>query len=230
MKKMYKRFLLFMIIVAVVIGLYYFGLSRYFSLEALKRHADSFRIYVSEYYLFSVLVYMGALFTVIVLALPIVALFALAAGYLFGIGLGLFYSEIAAVLGAVTAFIVYRYFLYKIIHATYHKKLEKLEHEVKKDGASYLLMLQFIGLIPFSVINIVALFADIPLITVVWTTAVGAFPYLLVYVIAGSQLSSIKSLKDLISVRMMGLLILFIVLALIPMVIKRFKKSKFHYE
>lgn len=228
MKQIYKRFLFFIIMVSAIAALYYGGIGRYVSLEQLKKHEVVLKLFVEHHYLFSVLVYLGSLFTAILLGLPILPLFALAGGYLFGIIPGLVYAELGAVVGAVTAFIIYRYFFYQIIHAKYHDKLEKFESQVKKDGASYLLMLQFLGMVPFFVINTVAVLADISLFTVSWTTALGALPYLLVYVIAGSQLCTINSLKDLISLRMFGTLILFAVLAFIPVLIKRFKKNNTH--
>lgn len=225
MNRLYKRLLLFLAVVIGIIALYYFGFSRFFSLETLKKHEAALKLFVERHYLFSVILYMLSLTITVLFALPIVALFALAGGYLFGVAFGLLYAEIAATFGAVASFIVYRYFLYNIVHAKYHKKLDALEKEVKKDGASYLLMLQFSGVVPFFIINIVAILADIPFKTVLWTTAVGAFPFLLVYVIAGSQLSSINSLQDLMSMRMIGLFMLFVVLSLIPIVIKKFKKN-----
>lgn len=224
-KLIYQRFLLF---VAIVVGLaliYYFGLSHFFSLGELKRHGLVLQAFVNNYYLFSVLIYIGALFTAILVGLPIVALFGLAGGYLFGILPGLIYAEIAAILGAVIAFILYRYFFYHAIHVRYHDRLAKFEQEVKKDGASYLLMLQFLGMVPFFIINTIAVLADISLFTVFWTTVVGAFPYLLVYVLAGNQLGSINSLSDLISIKMVALLFLFALLAVIPIVIKKWKKA-----
>ena len=96
---------------------------------------------------------------------------------------------------------------------------------MKKGGASYLLVLQFLGVVPFFVINAVAILADLPLRTMIWTTALGTLPFLVIYVVAGSRLRTITSMQDLISWQTLGLLLIFALLALVPLIIKRVKKN-----
>lgn len=225
MSRLFQRFLFFLIIIAVVIALYYFGLSKYITLESLKLHGMSLKNFVDTNYLFSVFLYVVIVMSAIIFALPLGPLFALAGGYLFGTVPAILYSELAFTFGATIAFILYRYFFYDLIHTKYHARLALFEQQVKSDGASYLLMLQFLGGIPFFVINIIAVLADIDLFTVAWTSAVGSFPFLIIYCFAGSQLAYITTLKDLMSVRMFIVFILLALLAMIPIFIKRIRKK-----
>ena len=226
MNRLYKRFFIFIIVVCLIAALYYFGFSSMISFQELKKHSTALHAFVHDHYLFSLVVFLGAFIGSIILALPLVALFSLAGGYLFGAFAGLLYSQVAASIGAICAFMLYRYFFYNLIHAKYHSKLQRFEYEVKENGASYLLMLNFLSVVPYFIINTIAVLADIDLKTVAWTTAVGTFTFLLVYVLAGSQLATVNSMQDLMSARMLAVLLLCAVLAVIPIVVKRLKKTK----
>ncbi len=225
MKRFPKKLILIFSFVAIIFLIYQFGFAKYFSLEQLKEHSAVFKEFVSNHYFFGVLLYVVSFVAALLFGLPLVPLFALAAGYLFGIGYGIIYSEVGAVLGATVSFLVYRSFFYQVIHARYKTKFAKFEHEMKKGGASYLLVLQFLGVVPFFVINAVAILADLPLRTMIWTTALGTLPFLVIYVVAGSRLRTITSMQDLISWQTLGLLLIFALLALVPLIIKRVKKN-----
>lgn len=219
-----RKLLWFVLAIAAIYCVYRFFIAKYVSLEMFQMHSGMFKEFVSRHYVGGVAAYVLALIVVLLFGLPLVPLFALVAGYLFGTVYGVIYSEIGAVLGAITSFLIYRSFFYNLIKTKYKTKFAKFEHELKKGGASYLLTLQFLGIVPFFVINAVAILADLPLRTMIWTTALGTLPFLIVYVAAGSRLGSIKSMHDLLSWQTIGMLLILAVLSLIPVAIKRIKK------
>jgi len=59
----------------------------------------------------------------------------------------------------------------------------------------------------------------------VWTTALGTLPFLVIYVVVGSKLRTINSMQDLLSWQALGMLFIFALLALVPLIIKRMKKN-----
>lgn len=219
-----KKLLLCALSILLVFCVYRFFIAKYVSLEMFQTHSATFKDLVAQHYVVGVTVYILSLIIILLFGLPLVPLFALIAGYLFGGVYGVIYSEIGAVLGAITSFLIYRSFFYNLINKKYKTKFAKFEHEVKKGGASYLLVLQFLGVVPFFVINAVAILANLSLKTMIWTTAIGTLPFLLIYVAAGSKLGSITSLSDLFSWQTFGLLIILALLSLVPLVVKRIKK------
>jgi len=225
MNRFIKKLILIATVVAIFFLIYQVGVAKYFSLEQLKEHSHVFKDFVSNHYFFGVLLYILFFIVTLLFGLPLVPLFALAAGYLFGIVYGIIYSEMGAVLGAIISFLIYRSFFYQVIQKKYKTKFAKFEHEIKKGGASYLLVLQFLGVVPFFVINAVAILAGLPLKTMVWTTALGTLPFLVIYVVAGSKLRTINSMQDLLSWQALGMLFIFALLALVPLIIKRMKKN-----
>lgn len=224
MDRTYKRFLLFSLVIIAITLIYYFGLSRYISLEQLKANDGAIRYFVSNYYILSVGLFIGLLCISVILSLPLLALFALAGGYLFGVIPGIIFTALGSTCGVACAYSLYRLFFTESMSKKYRMKFHRFEEQVKNDGANYLLMLQFLGVVPFFVINIIAVLARIPFRTLVWTTLLGSLPFITVYVLAGSQLRSVSSLSDLLSVRMVLILMLFALLAVLPVIIKRMRK------
>ena len=98
-----------------------------------------------------------------------------------------------------------------------------MRNNVQKFGVSYLLMLQFLTLVPYFIINTVAAVAHVPVLTFVWTTAVGALPLLFVYSFAGRQLGAIQSMRDIVTLPMLLAFVLLAFIAILPMIIRKIK-------
>lgn len=223
-KQSIKNIIIVLAFIGILFVIYQIG-NKYFSLELFKEHSLTLKSFVSKHYFISIALYLLFFILIVLIGLPVVPLFALASGYLFGITYGLIYAELGAILGAIISFLIYRAFFYRMIRDKYKVKFEKFEQKIKKDGATYLLMLQFLGVVPFFVINALAILADISLVTMIWTTALGSLPFLLVYVVAGGKLRTVTSMKDLFSWQTFALLCLFALLAALPLIIKKIKRS-----
>jgi uncharacterized membrane protein YdjX (TVP38/TMEM64 family) len=107
----------------------------------------------------------------------------------------------------------------------YGKRFDKFQERVKKDGASYLLTLHFLSILPYFMINLIAALADMPYITVFWVTLLGSVPLIVVYSLAAHELATICSARDIFSPGVIIALILLALCALLPMLIKRIKKD-----
>ncbi len=97
---------------------------------------------------------------------------------IYGVGWGLFYSWIGAVIGAVWAMYLTRW-----VGQPYVKKLLSEERQrqvnswVGERGILGLFALRFVPLVPFHALNYVAGLLDVKLWPFVWTTAVGIIPF-----------------------------------------------------
>lgn len=219
-------FIVSLLFVIMAIIIYQFMLKDYLHLAYLKQVSLQLKGYIHTHYAYITFFYLILYSFLIATAMPGVALLTLLGGFLFGTLLGTLYSVIGAIIGSLAFFFVVRYLLEGMMESKYGKKFAPLRDNVQKYGASYLLTLQFLTLVPYFVINTVAALAHVPLKTFIWTTAVGAIPLLFVYAFTGRQLSSIHSIRDIMSMQMLIAFGLLALLALLPIVIRKFKKIK----
>ena len=224
MKAYQKKLLILLGILAVFLALWYgLGLSKYFGVERLQAHQHSMQRMVVNHYIFSALLFIGIYTAIISAAIPASAPLTLLGSYLFGFIPGFLYSFIASVLGATISFLVIRYVVKSWFGTTHSARVEKFNAQFQKYGASYLLMLHFLSVIPYIVITMLAALAQVPLKTFVWTVAVGSIPLLLLYSWTAQELASLTSVRDIFSPRVILLLALLMLIALIPIIVRRFK-------
>jgi uncharacterized membrane protein YdjX (TVP38/TMEM64 family) len=222
----FKKGLISAIIIALFIGLiYYSGLGSYFTLENMQKKSIYLKEAVEHHYMRSVLFYIVGFAFLILITLPVVGPLTMLGGYLFGVFFGFLYALIAAVLGAILSFLVIRYLLSSMLRERYKARLEPFRQKMQKYGASYLLMLNLLSIIPYVAINILAALTGVPLFTAFWVTILGSIPLIFIYALAGQQLSTISSASDIFSPQIIILLIILALVALLPLIVKKFKKD-----
>ena len=134
--------------------------------------------------------------------------------------------NISATTGATLAFLFARYIAGQALQRKYGDKIAKFNDDLERNGWSYLLVLRFIPIFPFFLINIFAGLTKIPLRTFVWTTSLGIFPGSLIYAYAGQQLGTIKTVKDIFSRTILLAFLLLAALAVFPVIYNKVKKLK----
>jgi uncharacterized membrane protein YdjX (TVP38/TMEM64 family) len=221
-----KKILLF---IACAVGtwlLYEFTpLKHYFSLGYVKEQSDHYKSLLESHYYTVVLCYMAVFIATVALSMPSSIILTLLGGSLFGTVAGALYAIISVVIGVTCACLVYKRFFFKSLGELYVDRIAKFRVALKEYGVSYLLMLHFSAIFPYFIINSLALFADVPLRTIIWTTFVGFFPQAFVYAFAGKELASIRSVRDIFSPAVVLAFALLILLACIPILFKKFKKN-----
>lgn len=221
LKKFITIFSLFFISITLF---YYFNVGSYFEITAIKDRMVQMYHFVQLHYTESVLMFIAIFTAVIACAIPAMPILAITGGYLFGAKHGLLYSQIGCLLGSTASFFAVRYIIKETVHNRYRIQLERFKEKIHEQGVtSYLLMMQFISIIPFFIINTLAALADVPFFTFFWTTFVGSFPMLFVYTLAGKQLGSIESVNDLFSPSVILMLVVLIILSVIPIMVKKIK-------
>lgn len=204
--------------------LYYLRIDQYFTLPYLQQQSASLQLEVEKNYLFAVILFVSIYAALIACTLPISGPLTILGGYLFGLIPGFIYSLIAATAGSMISFICIRYIFSSLIREFYKERLEKFNQKIQAYGYSYLLTLQLLSLVPYVVMNTLAALAGVPFFAVLWTTVVGTMPIFFVYALAGRQLGTIKSAQDIVSPQLLVIFALLGLLALLPMLLKRFKK------
>jgi len=214
----------------IVVGLFmlavgaffYFDLKQYLSLEALKANRDSLLSYADTHYITAVLAYILVYSVQTAFSLPGAAIFTLAGGFLFGSFVGTLYVNVAATSGATLAFLAARYLLRDWVERKFGDRLGPIQEGFAKNAFSYLITLRLVPLFPFFLVNMVSGLTRVRLGTYVTATAVGIIPGSFVFANAGRQLGTISSLGEIASQRVLGAFALLGLLALIPIVYRKF--------
>ena len=149
------------------------------------------------------------------LSIPGALVLTLAAGAMFGLGLGLVVVSFASSLGALLAFLVARHLLRDAVQSRFGASLAPINDGVRRDGALYLLTLRLVPVFPFWLINLLMGLTPITALRYYVVSQLGMLPGTAVYVNAGTQLASIDSVRDVVSPALLGS---FVLLGLFPFV------------
>lgn len=195
---MKKKLIVVGILLAAVTVLGYYICSA-IDIQWLIAQREVFTEYIEKHKVLSVVLFFLFYAGVVISTFPLAAIFTILAGFLFGVVGGTLLTLFAGTAGAIVSFLMFRYSLGKSIQRHYRDKLENFNKNMKKYGARYLIMIHFLMVVPFFVINMLAAVTTVSLLTFIWTTFVGLIPSTILYTYAGSQLSTINSPKDIIT-------------------------------
>lgn len=208
---------------ALAIGaFFYFDLGRFLSLTALKENRDSLLAFTEANFTAAVGIFIITYVIVAGLSLPGAVILTLAGGFLFGAVFATLCVNIGATTGATLAFLAARYLLRDMVERKFGKWLGPFQEGFAKNAFSYLLTLRLIPLFPFFVVNLVSGLTRVNVGTYIAATTIGIIPGSFVYAYAGRQLGTINSLKEIASPNVIGAFVLLGLLALVPVLYKKF--------
>ena len=208
---------------ALAVGtFFYFDLTQYLSLEALKANRDNLLAYTEAHYQTAAALFILLYCLQTAFSLPGAAIFTVAGGFLFGSFVGTLYVNIAATSGATLAFLAARYLLRDWVEGKFGDRLGPIQEGFARNAFSYLITLRLIPVFPFFLVNLVSGLTRIRLGAYVLATSVGIIPGSFVYANAGRQLGTINSLGEIASPRVLGAFALLGLLALVPILYRKF--------
>ncbi len=205
--------------VAVVAVLLYrhYNLGQLLTLDTLKASRDQLAALYQSQPLLTLGSFFALYVTATALSFPGAAILTLAAGAMFGLGVGLVLVSFASSLGALLAFLTARYLLRDLVQARFGKQLAPLNEGMKKDGTAYLLTLRLVPVFPFFLVNLLAGLTPISAARYYVVSQIGMLAGTAVFVNAGTQLASINSLRDVLSPALLGS---FVLLGVFPVIAK----------
>jgi uncharacterized membrane protein YdjX (TVP38/TMEM64 family) len=136
-------------LIAAVSLYQYFDLGRLLTLDNLKASRNAFVGLYEAKPLLTAASFFGIYVVAAALSIPGALILTLAAGAVFGFGVGLLVVSFASSLGALLAFLTSRYLLRDTIQARFGKSLAPINDGMKRDGTFYLLTLRLVPLFPF---------------------------------------------------------------------------------
>ncbi|MGB8367310.1 MAG: VTT domain-containing protein [Candidatus Babeliales bacterium] len=219
-----KTLIIGLFLICTIMLIQYFSIGEYLTLEQLKNNKNYLKELVGNNYWYSVVVYLGIYISVIALCIPATPPLTIVGGFLFGLIPGLSYAFIGATIGSTISFLIVRYVLKNTVSAYFQVQIEQFQKQMSIYGmAIYLLILQLATIFPFFMINTLAALAHVPLWVLIWTSAVGSFPSLFAYTLAGRQLCRIESVGDVFSPSIIIVFLLLILVALLPLFFRKFR-------
>ena len=213
-----KRPALLILLLISAFLLSYIYLQEIFNLDKLKENIYLLKIWISEeFYVSRVLFFILYIFFS-GLSFPILpSILTVAAGALFGVVEGVIIVSFASTIGACICFLLSRYLLNNFINNNFEKTKLIVDKKFSENGIYYLLSLRLIPTISFALINLIMGILPISLFRFYYISQLGMLPATIIYVNAGSEIAKVNSINDIMS---FTLLISLILLAILPLLIK----------
>jgi uncharacterized membrane protein YdjX (TVP38/TMEM64 family) len=209
-------FLIFILILAFFTS--YFYLQEILNLDSLKQNVDWLMMWASKEIVLSRFVFFISYIIFAGLSFPFLpGVLTVAAGALFGVVEGVILVSFASTLGACICFLLSRYFLADFVNNKFFKKKSVMIEKFNENGPWYLLSLRLIPTISFILINLIMGVLPISIKKFYYISQLGMLPATIVYVNAGSEVSKINNINDIMS---LSLLMSFALIATLPLLIK----------
>ncbi|ATH06789.1 pyridine nucleotide-disulfide oxidoreductase [Halobacteriovorax marinus] len=218
MKKNSLKITLLLFIIALFAITYKFNLTQYLSIDFLKENREAlleyYRLNPSKTIISYFLIY--TLSTA--LSIPGAVILTLGGGAIFGTFKGTLIVSFASTIGATLSFLAARFLLRDFVQNKFHTTLDKINRGIEKDGHLYLLSLRLIPAFPFFLINLLMGLTKIKMLTYFFISQIGMLLGTLIYVNAGSQLSTINSANEVFQAKT---ILSFSLLAIFPFLAKK---------
>lgn len=212
------RLVLVVTLMVMVGAFFYWDLGAYLTLESLKAQQTALDALVAADVVLISAVFFVVYVLVTALSIPGAAIMTLAAGGMFGLGLGLLIVSFASTIGATLAMLVSRYLLRDQVQRRFQRQMDAINEGVKKDGAFYLFTLRLVPIFPFFVVNLLMGLTNIRVLVYFIVSQIGMLAGTIVYVNAGTQLAQVSTLSDIVSPALLGS---FVLLGLFPLLAKK---------
>ena len=213
-----KRPTLLILILISTFLLSYIYLQEIFNLDKLKENINFLKIWANEEIYVSRISFFILYVIFSGLSFPLLpSIFTIAAGALFGIVEGVIIVSFASTIGACICFLLSRYLLKDFINIKFEKTKLLIDNKFSKNGVYYLLSLRLIPTISFVLINLIMGVLPISLYRFYYISQIGMLPATVIYVNAGSEISKVSNINDVMS---FSLIVSLLLLATLPLLMK----------
>jgi len=137
------------------------------------------------------LAYLAIYAAAVTLSVPGAVILTLTGGFLFGALFGMLLTVLGATIGATLVFLFARKIFGENALDRFGAPAQRLAEGIRRNAASYLLVLRLVPLFPFFLVNLVPAFVGVRLSVYVLTTFFGIMPGTAVFSLAGAGLGSI---------------------------------------
>lgn len=214
-----KKKISLLVIITTLIGLVVvFDLLSYFDFNHLKTGITTFKVWYQEHSVLTIILFFFLYIFVTALSFPGAAILTISAGALFGLELGTIITSFASTIGATLAFLTSRYLFRNFIQNRFVNKLKVINQGIEKEGIFYLFALRLAPIFPFFLINLLMGLTSIKTWRFYWVSQIGMLAGTIIYVNAGTQLATLQSTNNILS---LPVITAFILLGIFPLIAKK---------
>jgi uncharacterized membrane protein YdjX (TVP38/TMEM64 family) len=219
-----------------------------FTLESIVAQRDRFHGFLAQHGMLALLTYVLIYAIAVALSIPCGLILTVAGGLLFGWLTGALAAMVGATFGATVVFLVARSAMGDSTDERIGPWIGKLREGFKQEALSYMLFLRLVPAFPFWFVNIAPALLGVPLRTYVVGTILGIIPATFALASAGAGLDSVViaakkahaacaahkgaeacemqlHASSLLTKELMLALVLLGVVALIPIVLKKWRRT-----
>ena len=224
--KPWIKILILAIFVGALIAFFALGGQKYLSLDTIKTNRDALVAATRDHYVLALAIAFAVYAIAVACSLPGALVLTLTCGFLFGRWVGTLVVVAAATVGATLVFLAARYLVADWARKKMGAVGRKINDGFSENAFSYMLFLRLVPAFPFFLVNLAPALTSIPVSTYILATAIGIIPGTFVFANLGETLATIDSLSGLVSKETLIAFALLGLLALVPIVIKRFKSGR----
>ncbi|MBA3505971.1 MAG: TVP38/TMEM64 family protein [Betaproteobacteria bacterium] len=220
------KYLIAAVFIGAIVAFFALGGRKYLNLETIQANRDALLAFTDEHFIAALAIAFAIYVAATAFSLPGALLLSLTMGFVFGRWVGTALVVISATVGGTIVFLAARYLFADWARKRMGALGEKINAGFTDNAFNYMLFLRLVPLFPFFLVNLAPAMTSIPLRTFVLATLLGILPGSFVFVNLGETLGQIDSLKGLVSWKVLGAFALLGVLALIPILLKKFKSKR----
>ena len=216
----------FLVVVTAAIVTFVYLFSDVFSFSQLKANASELMRYTEQNRLESMFIFILVYYTACVIPFPFVSVLTMLAGFLFGILPALLITSFVSTLGTSTLFLATRHMFSDWANERLVKRFPKLQYGAKSNDFWAAFSLRLVPGMPFAVPSMALALTKLSLVKFYGSTQLGLFLTIFVFVNAGNSLSSINSVSDVFSAKLIFSMLL---IGILPLLVKTISsKLKFN--
>ncbi len=201
------------------------GWHRDLSLSALLERRAEVEGFVSQHWIGALAAYTALYIAVTALSLPCASFLTIFGGLIFGALAAAGAALVGATAGATVIFLIAKSALGGWLVRRAGARVEKVAAGFRADAFNYMLFLRLVPFFPFWLVNLVPALCGVPLRIFVAASAIGMIPGTLAYAFFGAGLDSAIKAQNATLKLFAGLVALGL-LALVPVVVRRFKAGR----
>lgn len=243
-----RRWLPLVVLAGLIALIFGMGWHKQLTLENIAANRDNLQSIIAEHKALSILGYIAFYAAAVATSLPGALFLTLSGGLLFGWLVGGLAAVTGATIGATIVFLIAKTAFGEQLAAKAGPSLAKLQHGFKENALSYLLFLRLVPAFPFFLVNLAPALLGVPLTTYLVGTFFGIIPGTFAYASAGAGLDGVFAaakteyqdciaakgaaaceltikLGNIINTETKIAFVLLGVVALIPVLLKRWKKQ-----
>ena len=212
---MSRRLLVAALLLGLIAAFFALDLDQYLRLEYFRSQQSALEEFRLANPLAAAAIFFAVYVAVTGLSVPGAAVLSLVVGAIFGLLWGTLIVSFASSLGATLAFLSSRFLFREAVRSRFGDRLRAIDSGFAREGAFYLFALRLAPVVPYVLVNLLMGLTPIRTRTFYWVGQIGMLPATIVYVNAGTQLATVKSLSGILSPALIGSLVLIGVFPLI---------------